>query len=104
MHGVAAKDIEGYTDFFNFVFQRSDRKPENRLHYNYSFDQWRSLSGEDIDPLDFEKKIMAYHSQMNILVQQHSPIGNFTGMIFNKKYCSFSVTNRPEPQTADHKP
>jgi len=54
VHGVAAKDIEGYIDFFDFVFQRSHRKPENRLHYNYSFDQWRDLSGEDIDPMDFQ--------------------------------------------------
>ena len=56
VHGVAAKDIERYIDFFDYVFKRSDRKPENRLHYNYSFDQWRDLSGEVIDPLGFEKK------------------------------------------------
>ena len=56
LHGVSAKDIEEYIDFFDFVFNRSNLKPENRLYYNYSFDKWRDLSGEDIDPLDFEKK------------------------------------------------
>lgn len=55
VHGVNAADIEGYVDFFDYVFKRSDRKPESRQHYNYSFEEWQKLTGEVIDPLTFEK-------------------------------------------------
>jgi dienelactone hydrolase len=50
LHGVSARDMEDYIDFFDYVFGRTDRKPEDRLLYNYSFDQWRKRSGEQINP------------------------------------------------------
>lgn len=51
LHGVNAKDIEGYVDFFDYVFERTNREPENRLFYNYSFEKWHTLSGEEVSPL-----------------------------------------------------
>jgi cephalosporin-C deacetylase-like acetyl esterase len=53
LHSVAARDMEDYIDFFDYVFKRSDQKPQNKLFYNYSFDAWRELSGENINPQDF---------------------------------------------------
>lgn len=53
LHGVNAKDIEGYIDFFDFVFKRTNRKPENRLFYNYTFEKWLELSKEKINPADY---------------------------------------------------
>ena len=52
-HGTNANDIEDYMDFFDYVFKRTDQKPENKLRYNYSFDSWRLQSGENINPLDY---------------------------------------------------
>lgn len=49
LHSVSARDMEDYVDFFDYVFGRSDRRPENRLFFDYSFDNWRKLSGEELD-------------------------------------------------------
>ncbi len=56
LHSVSARDMEDYLDFFDHVFGRTDRKPENRLFYEYSFDQWREQSGEDIQAEDYPEK------------------------------------------------
>lgn len=56
LHGVNAGDIEGYVDFFDYVFKRSHRKPENRLFYNYTFEKWLEASGEKINPADYALK------------------------------------------------
>jgi len=48
-HGVSARDIEDYIDFFDYCFGRTKRKPENRLYYDYSFADWAKLSEEKID-------------------------------------------------------
>lgn len=53
LHSVCARDMEDYIDFFDYVFKRNDHKPENRLFYNYSFEKWCELSGEEIDPEDY---------------------------------------------------
>lgn len=55
-HGTSARDIEDYIDFFDYCFGRSKRKPENKLFYDYSFEKWRRLSGEKIDPADYPEK------------------------------------------------
>jgi cephalosporin-C deacetylase-like acetyl esterase len=55
-HGTHAGDIEDYIDFFDYVFKRTDHKPENKLLYNYSFDNWRERSKENIDPLKYPSK------------------------------------------------
>ena len=53
LHAPAARDIERYIDFFDYVFGRGGIKPENKLFYNYSFSKWLGLSGEHIDPLNY---------------------------------------------------
>jgi len=55
-HGTSARDIEDYIDFFDYAFGRSDRKPENKLFYDYSFEKWRRLSAEKIDPNNYPEK------------------------------------------------
>ena len=56
LHGICARDLEDYIDFFDYVFKRSDHKPENRLFYNYSFDKWCELSGEKVNPKSYPVK------------------------------------------------
>lgn len=55
-HSLRAQDIEDYIDFFDYVFGRNEHKPENRLFYNYSFEKWKELSGEKINPEDYPVK------------------------------------------------
>ena len=45
-HSVSAKDIEDYVDFFDYVFGRSQVKPENKLNYTYSFEDWLKKNDE----------------------------------------------------------
>ncbi len=52
-HGTSARDIENYLDFFDYVFGRTQIKPENRLYYNYSFEKWKQQNKIQIDPLNF---------------------------------------------------
>lgn len=53
LHAPAARDIEHYLDFFDYVFGRNNIKPDNNLFYDYSFSKWLGLSGEMIDPEQF---------------------------------------------------
>lgn len=45
-HSVSARDIEDYVDFFDYVFGRSQVKPENKLNYPYSFEEWLKKNDE----------------------------------------------------------
>jgi len=56
LHAPAARDMERYLDFFDYVFERGAIEPENRLYHNYTFSRWLGLSGEMIDPSDYEKR------------------------------------------------
>lgn len=56
VHGVCARDIEDYIDFFDYIFKRNDIKPENKLLFNYTFENWCKLTGEQINPLNFPAK------------------------------------------------
>ncbi|GAA4315521.1 alpha/beta fold hydrolase [Compostibacter hankyongensis] len=49
-HQHAARDVENYIDFFDYVFGRSAIPPANQLYTGYSFERWKQLSGENIDP------------------------------------------------------
>ena len=53
LHSISARDMEDYMDFFDYVFDRSEYQPENRLFYNYSFEDWQNKSGESIDLMSF---------------------------------------------------
>jgi dienelactone hydrolase len=55
-HDTAARDIEAYVDFFDYVFGRTDIKPPQKLYYDYTFSKWLGISGERIDPLTFPSK------------------------------------------------
>lgn len=52
-HAVEARDIEGYMDWLDIQFGRKALPWENTFFYDYSFDKWKSLSNERINPLDF---------------------------------------------------
>lgn len=55
-HGTAARDIEVYIDFFDYVFGRKNIVPKNNLYYDYSFPKWLEISREKIDPLKYPLK------------------------------------------------
>ncbi|WP_073095003.1 alpha/beta fold hydrolase [Cyclobacterium lianum] len=40
-HAVAARDIEGYIDWLDIQFGRSDKNWENRRYYTYDFTRWK---------------------------------------------------------------
>ncbi len=56
LHSIAAKDMEEYIDFYDYVFGRNDHEPENRLFFDYSFGKWKTLSGEKINPDNYRSK------------------------------------------------
>ncbi len=53
LHGIAARDTEDHLDFFDFIFGHNSQKPESREYFQYTFDEWLELSGENVDPGDF---------------------------------------------------
>ncbi|SHG61563.1 Serine aminopeptidase, S33 [Fodinibius roseus] len=54
LHAVEARDIEAYLDWLDVQFDRTTTiEWENELVYNYSFDKWKRLSGETVDPENF---------------------------------------------------
>lgn len=55
-HGVSAREMEIYIDFFDYVFNRSDDSPENRFYTPYSFEEWTQLSGEKVDPNSYPER------------------------------------------------
>jgi dienelactone hydrolase len=52
-HETTAGDVENFIDFFDAVFgRRTHAKVETWVH-GYTFDEWRRLSGESIDPASY---------------------------------------------------
>jgi dienelactone hydrolase len=52
-HETTAGDVENFIDFFDAVFgRRAQPKIETWIH-GYTFDEWRKLSGESIDPASY---------------------------------------------------
>jgi cephalosporin-C deacetylase-like acetyl esterase len=52
-HQHAARDVEDFLDFFDHAFGRTAIAPGNKLYYDYSFEKWRQISGENTDPLKY---------------------------------------------------
>jgi len=52
-HQHAARDVENFVDFFDYIFKRSSIAPKNKLYTSYTFDHWKQQSGMQIDPLHF---------------------------------------------------
>jgi len=50
-HGTTAEDIEIFCDFFDSVFGRRPRAKLETWSHGYTFENWRRLSGQTIDPL-----------------------------------------------------
>jgi cephalosporin-C deacetylase-like acetyl esterase len=52
-HAVSARDIEAFVDFFDAVFGRANIDPPKTLYYDYTFEKWKALSGERVDPASY---------------------------------------------------
>jgi cephalosporin-C deacetylase-like acetyl esterase len=106
LHSVSAKDMEAYIDFFDYVFKRSDYKPENRLFYNYSFDRWKELSGEKLNAESYQEKssdIQNYSSvsewenrKQDILKQVRWGLGDEPAGVYNPGPVKLSAGGRGE--------
>jgi dienelactone hydrolase len=52
-HETTAGDVENFIDFFDAVFGRRVQPKVERWIHGYTFDEWRRLSGEDINPSSY---------------------------------------------------
>ncbi len=52
-HPVEARDLESYIDWLDIQFGRKDLPWDNKLFYDYSFEKWKNLSAERVEPEDF---------------------------------------------------
>jgi dienelactone hydrolase len=55
-HPTTAGDIENFVDFLDTVFQRKAHPKWVTWTHGYTFEDWRKLSGETIDPLKHPKR------------------------------------------------
>ena len=55
-HPTTAGDIENFIDFFDTVFKRKVYPKQETWTHGYTFDDWRKLSGEMVDPQKFPKR------------------------------------------------
>lgn len=95
-HQHSARDVENFIDFFDYVFKRSSIPPENKLYYTYSFDKWKQLSGEKINPLQFpavpaNKKATGFN-RYNITKQIKWLLGNEPSGVAEEKNFSPVLT------------
>jgi pimeloyl-ACP methyl ester carboxylesterase len=56
IHATTAGDIEEYVDFFDTVFGRGNYALHEDWVQGYTFDNWRELSGEEIDPQSYPER------------------------------------------------
>ena len=56
IHPTYGSDIEAYIDWYDTVLGRRKYALPDRLLYDYSFEKWKSLSGENIDPKSYPEK------------------------------------------------
>jgi dienelactone hydrolase len=54
-HPTTAGDIENFIDFLDTVFQRKPYPKWETWTHGYTFDGWRKLTGETVDPLKYSK-------------------------------------------------
>jgi pimeloyl-ACP methyl ester carboxylesterase len=55
-HPTTAGDIENFIDFLDTVFKRKSYPKWETWTHGYTFDGWRKLSGETVDPLKFPSR------------------------------------------------
>jgi len=53
IHATTAGVIEDYLDFFDSVFARSPEPPPEHWTHGYRFEDWRAITGENVDPAGF---------------------------------------------------
>jgi pimeloyl-ACP methyl ester carboxylesterase len=56
IHHACAFDIEDYLDWYDSVLGRRAFPKPDRLLYDYSFEKWKSLSGENVDAGSYREK------------------------------------------------
>ncbi len=49
VHAVSARDLEAFMDWLDIQFDRKDLPWENRLVYNYNFEEWKTKSNEKFE-------------------------------------------------------
>jgi hypothetical protein len=52
-HRTPGSNIEDYFDWYDTVLGRKQFPPPDTLLWNYSFDNWKSLAGESVDPASY---------------------------------------------------
>jgi len=52
-HSTTAADVENFIDFFDSVFGRGRRPKTETWIHGYTFDGWRAISGENINPSSY---------------------------------------------------
>jgi len=56
IHPSYASDIEEYVDWYDTVLGRQAFPKPDKLLYDYSFERWKSLSGENVDAKSYPEK------------------------------------------------
>ena len=55
-HPTTAGDIENFIDFFDTVFGRKAHPKSVTWAHGYTFDGWKKISGETVDPLKYPRR------------------------------------------------
>jgi hypothetical protein len=55
-HETTAGDIENFVDFLDSVFGRKSFPKSETWINGYTFDEWKRLSGESIDPMQYSRR------------------------------------------------
>lgn len=55
-HATTAADIENFIDFFDAVFGRKAHAPTVAWTHGYTFEGWKKVSGEVVDPLKYPRR------------------------------------------------
>lgn len=103
-HGTQAEDIEAYVDFFDFVFGRSDRKPELKYQYVRSEEDWElpfEVSSPDVANLQPGSLLDSDLSSVSLWEKErHATLGKVRKMLGK---APAGVTN-PGPMTFEGNP
>jgi cephalosporin-C deacetylase-like acetyl esterase len=97
-HQHAARDVEDFLDFFDYIFGHSHIAPKNKLYYDYSFEKWKQKSGENINPLKYPVTKTLSAQQDDIREKIRWLLGNEPPGVHSKTpVSSFLTKNRTYP-------
>lgn len=108
LHGTLAEDIEGYIDFFDYIFKRSNYNPKSELLYTYSFNKWKEKATTSTLPSKPTDKQSPEVRQSAILQNLQWLLGESPPVVINKGPLTInksgtgesyfgSVLSRPKP-------